>query len=57
MVHVYNGILLSHRKNEILPLASARIDLEGIMSSDISQNRQVLSDTTCKWNLKNTTEK
>ena len=46
MVHVYNGILLSHRKNEILPLASARIDLEGIMSSDISQNRQVLSDTT-----------
>lgn len=57
VVRVYNGILLSHRKNEILPFASTRIDLERIMSSDISQNRQILSDAACKWNLKTTTEK
>ena len=37
-IHTYthNGISLSHKKNEILPLATSWIDLEGIMLSEIS---------------------
>ena len=37
MVHIYNGILLSH---EILPFATTWMDLEGIMLSEISQTEK-----------------
>ena len=36
VVSVYNGILLSHKKNKILPLATIWMDLEGMISK-ISQ--------------------
>ena len=39
-IYIYNGILLSHRKNEILPSAATRMDLEGIMQSEISQKEK-----------------
>ena len=35
---MYNGILLGHKRKEILPFAAAWIDLEGIMLSEISQS-------------------
>ena len=37
VVYVYNGILLSHQKSEILPLAMTWMELECIMLSEISQ--------------------
>ena len=37
MAYIHNGILLSHKKNEIVSFASACMDLEGIMLSEISQ--------------------
>ena len=37
VVHIYNRILLSHRKNENLPFASTWMELEDIMLSEISQ--------------------
>ena len=38
-------------KNEILPFASAWMDLEGIMLSEIRE-RQIPYDFTDMWNLK-----
>ena len=38
--HTYNGILLGHIKNEILPFATTWTDLERIMLSEISQTEK-----------------
>ena len=35
VVYIYSGILLSHKKNEILPFATTWMDLEGIIRSEI----------------------
>ena len=39
MVHMYNGILLSHKKNKILPFAATWMDLEIIILSEVSQTK------------------
>ena len=40
MVHIYNGILASHKNNEILPLAATWMDLEIIILSEVSQTKE-----------------
>ena len=50
MVHIFNGILLSHKKNEIMPLPTTRMDLEIIILSEVSQKRK--QRITYMWNLK-----
>ena len=37
VVYLCNGILLSHKKNEILPFVTTWMDLKRIMLSEISQ--------------------
>ena len=40
-MYIYNGILVSHKENEILPFVTAWMDLEGIMLSEIDRERQI----------------
>ena len=49
VVHLHSGILFSHKKKEILPFATAWIDLDSIMLSEISQSEK----DSHMWNLMN----
>ena len=40
VVHVYDGILLSHKKNEIMPFAATWMDLEMIILSEVSRTEK-----------------
>ena len=37
MVHVYSGILLSHKRNKIVPFAEMWMYLERVIQSEVSQ--------------------
>ena len=50
VVYIHDGILLSHKKKEILSFAATWMDLENIMLSEISQYA-----LSYMWNLKNNT--
>ena len=40
VVHIYSGILLSHKKEEIMPSAATWMQLEIIRLSEISQKEK-----------------
>ena len=47
VAHIYNGILLSHKKNEIMPVAAMWMDLDIIIQSEVSQREgQISYDVT-----------
>ena len=54
-LYTHNGILLSHKKNEMLPFATTWMDLECIMFIEISQ-RQVLYVIPYMCNLRKQNE-
>lgn len=39
VVHIYNGTLLSHKKDEIMPFAAIWLDLKLVILSDVSQRK------------------
>ena len=45
VVYIYNGTLLSQKKNKIMPFAATQMDLEIIILSEVSQ-RQISHDIT-----------
>ena len=40
MVYIHSGILLSHKKNKIMPLAATWIELEALILSEVSQKEK-----------------
>ena len=40
VVHIYNGILLSHKKNEIMPFVATWMELQIIILSEVSQKEK-----------------
>ena len=53
VVHTYNGILLSYKKNEMTSCAATWMDLEIFILNEVSQKeRQIPYNITYMWNLK-----
>ena len=47
VIHRYNGMVLIHKKNEIMPFAATWMDLEIIIPSDMSEReRQIQYNIT-----------
>ena len=40
VVHIYNGISLSHKRNEIVPFIEMWMDLETAIQSEVSQKKK-----------------
>ena len=40
MVFIHNGILLSHKKNKIMPFAATWMELETLILSEVSQKEK-----------------
>ena len=53
MVYTHNGILLSHKKEKIMPLAATWKELETLILSEVEseRERQIPPDITYVWNL------
>ena len=52
VVYIHNGILLSHKKNDIMPFAATWMELENLILSEMSQKDKIPYDITYMWDLK-----
>ena len=40
MVHIYNGILLSHKKDKLMPFAATWMEIEILILSEVTRNKK-----------------
>ena len=40
MIYIHNGILLSHKKNKIMPFAATWMELKNLILSEVSQKEK-----------------
>ena len=40
VIHIHNGILLSHKNNKITPFAATWVDLETVILREVSQTKK-----------------
>ena len=40
VIHIHNGILLSHKKDKIMPFATTWMELESLILSEVSQKEK-----------------
>ena len=52
VVHIHNGILLSHKKEEIMSFTLTQMQLEIIILSEVRQRKKNITYITDRWNLK-----
>ena len=52
VVHIYNGILLSHQKNEGMSFAVTWMNLESVMQSKLNREGEISYGIYYMWNLK-----
>ena len=52
VVHVHNGISLSHKRDKTMPSSATGVGLEMIILSESDRKRQIY-DIAYMWNLKN----
>ena len=57
VICIYNGMLLNHKNNEIMPLAATWIELESIMLSEESQKEKDKHMIPHVWNYDTDQEK
>ena len=56
VVHIHNGILLSHKKNEMMPYVATWMDLQMIIEvKSVDRERQTSYDTANMQTLKSDT--
>ena len=51
MVHAYNGILLSHKTNEIRSFVEIWMDLEPVIQNEVKKGKKISYINAYMWNL------
>ena len=52
MVHIHNGIPLSHKNDKIMPFAAIWMQLKILILNEVSQKEKGKYDITYTWHLK-----
>ena len=52
VLHIYNGILLIHKKNKKMPFIETCINLEIVILTKVSQTEKEIYDITYMWEQK-----